>query len=1186
MDKCEMEISKFVDNFLKKNNNVPLRNLYIFKSEDKDGNITDMRYGVNLIIRGGYSAAPPTYSDHILYVGDGVGIPSYDDTALIHYLATAQQTSDASGVYPIQYDSQKGLIYQYRQCGGYSLDYTVLGTSFNVTEFGLYHKTAPVGLVTHGLILDSEGHPSYIEKRLYEKLTIDVRLLFVTTPEIQHRLINSGIYGIMPPFSFRQSIPYSASSTFGSNIRNVSSYWHCDGNYFPIDSVSGKKGVDHSINTSLLETLSTNAQIKQSNWITCPSLLNELWYEFVSCLRIGSEGTTSGIWNEFLLLMFVNGEPETLTSEYVFSQRSTETLDFSEMFQSVRRGAWDSDFGYGRFPVANFEILSSYMYNFEDHLWNIQDTTTSCATSDFHFSNWRYCVRKVFMINPNGIEKQMFIFVNDNVNIQITKFSNSGIVLYATDAWWDTSTWLLITNLNEVTLSQGTKRYYICESEDTLYPVRDQEYPKFICNGKDYTWSDDAYDAVDVSGVNIPAICCSDDYECYCTVNYIFFHPEGLPGGYDSQTSAVSKYLPFTYPAEIVGPNVTNTYLTPGYRHIFDDKMVICTQSWYSGTGFSNTTTSATHIRILDISDASINMDPNVDLPYVDLQLDFTNKTRSETSSSVISHKWDGDYWLSYEPKAKEVVAVKIHGGPNEDTPEQQLIDSDIASYVFDYGTNHIVYSKDGFTMYYYDLETGAVIDTFNVQDFDSAVATIDGYVGYNGVIYIVAKYSSGDWFTYFYNTSSQSWRVDKNTFTRALSAILTGTNCCGYNDRCAVFSTRDSSTNYDTIVIDADNPYEFIKSLSTNLRNVMPHTCQLKYVNNDKQLLLSLPSIGKYNNNSNDGSYYNLIDIGLLLDNQEWPPIYQQKLCRAGSSGRKIYQCCLYKDDVIYRGTFNEVTTYCINILPITKFLFHKVTIRTNTLTGYNNPFNIPQTQMFRLITSLNLDKKEIEPVATDSMAFCFIYRIDMYESSTLSHRFVPCTRDSDSVNGLYDTITDEFLEPLDPATIIADTSTPITTDYSLPSGYTQVYSISYTSGQANWFTTAGMSTPVIHTANTKIEWFGKIPTHASSLVSTCLFGSQEYENQNNHKFTFWANVTNGYFGYARNSEIVESAGTYDTDIKIVCDGVTATWYAISDPSTPLGNITLPFGTTMDNGVTPFAFITRGIPNGYDYTS
>lgn len=1148
------KVEEFAKNY-SKDKKFPLRNLYVFTVIDKDGKVKDEKFGVNLMTRAGFDYAPidETY-DTQLYLGDGSGTPSYEDTTLFHYLGYASSPDTSHTNYPLFYDSDRDLICQRRKISKYTLGYTFLNTSFDITEFGLYRGS----LLTHGLVLDSSGQPSSIRKTLYDKLIIEIRWMYAMSPEVQRRLIDAGIYGILQP-----------NWKYGN--QSLQCQWWSN-TYIPYDSYTNQSA-DNRIDINRYNTtVSKNAQLRRcERIISTPAILCERNYEYISNIRLSSNKYEYDYSLNQLFTMPVYGDREELVCDHVFSDDYTPYLSLNNMFQSVRRAGADGTYGYGIFPVNDFKIESSYMYNHEDHLWNIADTFTSCENSEFNDISFKYS-SSAWMENPDGISKTVYVFTNNNVNIPITKFGVSGVVLYATDEWWDNTTWILITNFNELTQAQGNKRYYISESaiDGGLKPTRDQQYPKFICNGKQYTW--DTTHNYDNSNSQSPLMV-SDQYEMYCTPYRIYFHPEGLPGGYDQVTQCVQRDLSFIWPPSVVG-NITSKYLSTDYRHCFDDKVVICS-GWYYDYAHRDTTTSATRIRILDISDPLINMDPNTDLPYVDVQLDFTNKTRQYAGE--ISHAWDGDFWIGYEPNAKEVVAVKIHGGPNQDTPTQTLVDSGILSYNFDYGNHHLIYTKDGMTFYYYNLETGTVTDTIDIQSFDSSVTEIKGYVGYNGIIYITAKYSAGDWFTYFYNTSTQEWKVDKTIWTNAFGLNY----MCGYNNECAIMAP-DNYQYGELVIIRSDSPYEFMKITNDNLRHIYPKTCHLTYVNNNKQLIFLFRATDEYENNYYRESFLNMFDVGWILDNGKFPPIYQHSFDNWRYQN-KIHQSCIYKGDVIFRGDFAGADRATINILPIEKFIYHKMTISTNTLTGYNNPFSLLSTEFFQILYSTTMDRLTMDPVDPHRGAFCYIYRIDMYESTTLTHRFVPCVRDSDSVAGLYDTVADEFLAPLDPLTIVPDTSTAITTDYNLPSGYTQVYSISYTGGNVNWFSTANMSNPVIHTQHTKVEWYGKIPSPPSGSISRCLFGSQRYDNEDEHQFEFWSYNTNGGgFTYRRGTKTAGTCtGTYNTDIKIVCDGLTASWYDITG-TTLIDSITCT--GTLDDGVTPFAFLTRGLPNGCDY--
>ena len=170
----------------------------------------------------------------------------------------------------------------------------------------------------------------------------------------------------------------------------------------------------------------------------------------------------------------------------------------------------------------------------------------------------------------------------------------------------------------------------------------------------------------------------------------------------------------------------------------------------------------------------------------------------------------------------------------------------------------------------------------------------------------------------------------------------------------------------------------------------------------------------------------------------------------------------------------------------------------------------------------------------------------------------------------------------------MIADDTTPITTDYSLPSGYTQVYSIRCEGAYPNWISTHQMTNPVIHTEHTKIEWYGVVASSARNW--TCLFGTKEFENEPDHSFAFYSKCSVASFAYRRGTKTYyykqdTSLCRYDMPIKIVCDGLTATWYMMNTPDTPVSSITISSGT-LDDGVVPMVFLACGLTNGEDYSA
>ena len=187
------KVEEFAKNY-SKGKKFPLRNLYVFTVVDKNGNVKDEKFGVNLMTRAGFDYSPiDDLYERYLELGDGSGTPSYEDTALFHYLGYVSNPDLTKFNYPLFHDSDRNLICQRRKIGTYTIDYTFLNTSFDITEFGLYYRDS---FIPHGLVLDSSGQPSSIRKELYDKLIIEIRWMYVMSPEVQRRLNGAGIYGV------------------------------------------------------------------------------------------------------------------------------------------------------------------------------------------------------------------------------------------------------------------------------------------------------------------------------------------------------------------------------------------------------------------------------------------------------------------------------------------------------------------------------------------------------------------------------------------------------------------------------------------------------------------------------------------------------------------------------------------------------------------------------------------------------------------------------------------------------------------------------------------------------------------------------------------------------------------------------------------------------------------------------
>lgn len=1144
------DLNRFISNYMRRNKKVPLDNIYVFTTKDKNGNIIDTKFGTNVICKSGFKDYIPLKYAYYLEIGDGDSIPTYNDEGLSHKLGDAISGTTISNTYtPVQFDQSSGLIIQREARGLYIIDYTYLDRTFDITEFGIRNAINGNYFITHGRILDNEGNPSHITKELYNKLEVTLYFLYAVHKDVFARMRDRGVYGIFPIVLTKYS-------------GNISTTYSLYDEAHSIDRSTGSLRSDVN--------LSTNALMKHSSSVKTPSWLVEDPHTYIS--GIGMQGT-------FFYIPLTTDE-EDLVSDEVFCV-SDESPSLNDMFQGISLKYQRSEGRYV-FPVANFKIKSSYMYNMIDHAWNIPDQYTDCENSEFR-TLWCLLNAPLYMNNPNGIPKYECIYENINMDSPIKKFDNSGKTIYATDEWWDVSTWILITNLNNMTREQGTKRYYIMEynssvpNGDRLYPIRDQNYPAFIWD-KPFNLSDTVFD----NSTTLPTVtfygCISDEYEAVCTANYIVFHPEGMPGGFDTTTQAVTKDLRFRYDQSITGDTGTSKQINYNYRHIFDDKLVVYA-GWFNSVGSS---TSGSHIRIIDIGDPTINMNASAENPFIDVQIDFENKTRTNIQS--VSFTWDGDYLIGYEGRAKEIVGVRIHGNVDSDVPEQMKIATNISSHTFDYCNNGVIYIKteEPIILHYYDLENETDME-IDIRDYDDSVNSIVGYLGYNGIVYIRAKDNSNNIHLYFYNVNSDSWNSDFSIDCYGIK--IDGMAACV--DRAAILHGSNGSNKY-LYLIDSANPYQFTE-LQVSSYNIMSGF-EMKYMNNKKQLIFKFDG----NRSALSGISFT-IDIGRALDNPSDFYFY------SGDKYISIYGI-LYKDYFISRRNFY------FNLRPIANLIMHKMTITSDTISAYNNPFRIPETDMFRLVYSGKMNRALVDPCSTYPVD-CnpesnYFVQIDMYESSTLAHRFVPCKRNSDQMLGIIDVVTSEFIEILEKdGCVYLEGSSTIDT-VTIPAGYTQLSHI--ISPEPNWFSTVRMQHPILHTANTKIIWYGylkgaKLPPKQSDYTdydpySACLFGSIDGETSNEHQFLFRVKVVND--GVIECEYRRGSATSYKTNISfsadpevfgdftVVCDGFNCDIYKSHNISgSPTATITVTDGV-LDNGVTPMAFWTLGSPNGVDYTN
>lgn len=223
-------------------------NVYDIICYDKKGNITDHKYGVNVMTTYGFLqmyTSPNENSTYILF-GDGSGTPSKSDQQLSHALPNmltahcmeqskyfVEDANDRdyprTGNRTNYYDAETNSIISRKTSSEITLDYNYswLVEDTDITEFGEYTETKYVSndgyypaddyhLQTHCLVYDDQHQPSHFTKRLNEKVIITVYRANVFCFDILDTLYAQGKYMfINPSFFFRTAHRNEAAAGAG-----------------------------------------------------------------------------------------------------------------------------------------------------------------------------------------------------------------------------------------------------------------------------------------------------------------------------------------------------------------------------------------------------------------------------------------------------------------------------------------------------------------------------------------------------------------------------------------------------------------------------------------------------------------------------------------------------------------------------------------------------------------------------------------------------------------------------------------------------------------------------------------------------------------------------------------------------------------------------------------------------------
>ena len=117
----------------------------------------------------------------------------------------------------------------------------------------------------------------------------------------------------------------------------------------------------------------------------------------------------------------------------------------------------------GWYPFVDLSVSSSKLYNGLTHTWDIDETPDNRNNNDFVLTEYFLFPWVHIRIHTDILglgDALMGIWFNHWTEHPITSFDRN-IEIYATNAWWDPSTWIRVEDCSNVPSNVGSKSYFL-----------------------------------------------------------------------------------------------------------------------------------------------------------------------------------------------------------------------------------------------------------------------------------------------------------------------------------------------------------------------------------------------------------------------------------------------------------------------------------------------------------------------------------------------------------------------------------------------------------------------------------------------------------------------------------------------------------------------------------------------------
>jgi hypothetical protein len=1050
-------VKRFFDSYMKKHPEecapAGAHNIYHCITVNRDGEITDEKFGVNILTNLGLNLMTGTdlrdfssefdtnYSALVLGMGDP-SAPQFNDRRLNEYFAPnyypANETRYASswwnfkdGVYPLQYSN--GLIYQSILLHTLTYDYNISGITEDctITEMGIvsmssasYNATpATVDLSSHALIYDEEAHTSYIIKHLNEKLIIRIYWAGSYKETLVNDLWNSNIHLVMSPWRLATGLHSraGASFTFCGNVAGASvaggGDWHAPVTHKghvlrPIENRQFGYGCTTASETaaggSIRRGVTTNSPFLMTN--KYDYFENVLYAQYDSMELGGYSGST---WVECQSHdVFILDSDNKLSTEETLESTTIYTDDYKShtlaktfghphySFINIQpSGGWPGELitagydnnvftHYGEFPVVDFTITSSHMYNRLTDDWDIADTVVNNSSSVYYGQSTIRSGR-LYITDSNNINRYVRVFVNTKTSIPMKaiKGIKTALNLYTTDKYWDITTWVKVEDPSNIPQAQASKKYIIDFNDNLslLQIIRDQNVHaytptasvKTLTTGQ--TLSATGFDQYSYG----EKILSSDANNWVMYLDNLVY--------YDQNMTSQGSIKLVDIATNNTSQSSTTFFTNSGLRFATDDFIIFfhTVYNKYNTTG-NSARWQYQRMKIFRVADNYADMQNYLANPtgnVYEMAFTFTSADSSTDINRVII-TWSNAGYLVADDFAYGSGAHILKFVTDNGVRVPKIVDVPNASRGRALGqTKYLVYfdKTDTQLVHIYDMDSESVYRSVRIPDGYTTRGLLNGFSNHlyipvtdtggtnmtygcditSGQLYLMDGFD-GDVFNPYQGLSPSDYAVRMANYVY-FSGDSFMQNCCSVTgDDCLIASKIyvGGSTTYvsNTILLTSDDPWT-LKLLTDVIKNEDNPESKVNYrqvtfkdticETSDHKHLIWLRNVDGFYQNDFDqnytygfGSTY-VVDMGYILNGHTQNRLSEQ----TGHAPRVRGGATMFRDGIIAVSNDGTATWS-----PLECWLPHKVVGTTHTITSYNNPKYITDKQ-FKFYFSNDVD-------------------------------------------------------------------------------------------------------------------------------------------------------------------------------------------------------------------------------------